>query len=132
MVLTDEKIIKKNGNALYYDGGCPVCNYYVEFSAIKDQYPDISLINGRDNDEVLSIFRKYNFNLNDGMLLIFSNRIYYAEDCVHMLTNLSRKKNVIYYINKIFFSSVIGSKIFYPVFKMGRKILLSLLGREPL
>jgi len=120
----------KNKNIeIYYDGGCPFCTYFVVLSKLKKEY-SVSIRNLRDLPDKVKQFKKKSYDVNEGMLVIFDDNIYFGHEAVYLITKLSDKK---YYSSKIFntfFSNKHSTKIIYPILKFFRNVTLKLLNRK--
>lgn len=117
-------------NWLLYDGGCPFCSRYVQFLRIRESVGPLRLLNARDGgteyDEVLA----HGLDLDEGMVLKLSGRLYHGQDCVHALAMLSAPEGIVSRLNGWVFRSKIRAAVLYPILRTGRNLTLRLLGRK--
>lgn len=117
---------------LVYDGECPVCSTYVRYVRIKDSVGKITLVNAREGGPWVQHVERKGLDLNEGMVLIYGNRIYHGADCIHMLALLSSPSGLFNRVNAAIFRQPGLARILYPVLRSGRNLLLRLLGRSKL
>ncbi|MFZ6690153.1 DCC1-like thiol-disulfide oxidoreductase family protein [Undibacterium sp. SXout20W] len=113
---------------LVYDGECPVCNIYCKYIRIRDAVGALRLVDARHPSNLLDEITKAGLDIDKGMVLKFKGAIYYGSDAIHMLTLLSSPSGVFNRINFSVFSTSFGARIFYPICKVFRNVLLKLLG----
>ena len=132
MIILDQKfaIIDKKIMKIIYDGDCPFCSKYVRLIQLKNTVGDVELINARSNTSLTEKLKKLSIDVNQGMVLIDDEDIYFAEDCVHRLALLSTSSTLFNRINKFIFKHKILSKLLYPIMKAGRNLILVLLQRK--
>ena len=116
--------------SIIYDDGCPVCSYYVNISHIQEKYGKVNLIKARNNQKILDYLKTENINVNDGMIVIFDNKIYFGSDAITIISILGKKNSFMNNITIGVFKYRIVSKLLYPVLKLGRRILLFILGKK--
>ena len=128
--LENNNIFPSGEISIIYDDGCPVCSYYIEFSHIKKKYGKINYIKARNNQVILDFIQSLNLDINEGMIVVFEKRIYYGHNAVNLISILGEKdtfKNTV--VISIFKYKII-SKLLYPLLKLGRRILLFIIGRK--
>ncbi|MFZ6654771.1 DCC1-like thiol-disulfide oxidoreductase family protein [Undibacterium sp. TJN19] len=113
---------------LVYDGECPVCKTYCKHIRIREAVGQLHLVDARYPSALLNEVTKMGLNIDQGMVLKFKGVIYYGADAIYVLTSLSTPSGIFNRINYYFFSSKLGAKIFYPLGKAFRTLLLKLLG----
>ena len=114
---------------IYYDGDCPFCTKFVVLSKLKKEY-EVSINNLRDFPDKVKEFNKKSIDVNEGMIVILENEIYFGHQAVHLITILSDKKYFLSKIYKIFFSNLTFTKFLYPIMRLFRNITLKILGRK--
>jgi hypothetical protein len=67
-------------------------------------------------------------DIDQGMVVKFKDVIYYGPDAIHILTLLSTPSGIFNRINYYVFSTKVGAKIFYPLGKAFRTLVLKVLG----
>ncbi|MBX9870138.1 MAG: DUF393 domain-containing protein [Burkholderiaceae bacterium] len=113
---------------LVYDGECPVCTTYCRYVRIRETVGRLHLIDARQPSPLLDEVTRAGLDIDQGMVLKFKGVIYYGADAVHVLTLLGTRSGIFNRINYYFFGSKMGAKIFYPLGKAFRTLLLKLLG----
>jgi len=116
-------------NYIAYDGDCPMCNNYVHYVRLREEY-DFRMINLRDDDALRLSLEQKGYDLNKGMIVQYQNEEYYGSEAVRIMAELSENKGFIHSLNKKFFSSSKRSATLYPWLARGRSALLKILGRE--
>jgi len=114
---------------IYYDGDCPFCTQFVVLSKLKKEY-EVSLYNLRNVPDKVNEFKEKSYDVNEGMIVIFDNEIYFGHKAVYLITNLSDKKFFLSKIYKTFFFNLTVTKYFYPILRFFRNITLKILGRK--
>ncbi|NOT97654.1 MAG: DUF393 domain-containing protein [Sideroxydans sp.] len=113
---------------LVYDGECPVCKTYCKYIRIREAVGRLHLIDARHPSSLLDEITEAGLDIDQGMVLKFKGAVYYGADAIHILTLLSTPSGIFNRLNYYFFSSKIGAKIFYPMGKAFRTVLLKILG----
>lgn len=115
---------------IVYDGDCPFCSRYVELVTIKDTVGPVRLVNARSGAPEAIELQRAGYDLNDGMVAKFHNRIYHGADCVNFLALLSSDSGTFNKLNRVIFSSPFLARTLYPILRFGRDLTLRLLGRS--
>jgi predicted DCC family thiol-disulfide oxidoreductase YuxK len=113
---------------LIYDGECPVCKTYCKYIRIREAVGNLHLVDARQPSTLMEEITAAKLDIDQGMVLKFKEVIYYGPDAIHMLTLLSTPSGIFNRINYYVFSTKIGARIFYPLGKAFRTLLLKLLG----
>ena len=129
-IKTNPKIFPKNEVTIIYDDGCPVCSYYVSFSTIKEKFGKLNLLKARSNEEVLKYVKSLNLDINEGMIVYFEDKLYYGHDAINIISILGNKKTIKNKLAVSIFKHKLISKALYPILKIGRRILLIILGKK--
>jgi len=115
---------------IVYDGECPICNNYVQMVRLKESVKIVSLIDARKNDDYVTAMLDRNLDINQGMLVIYGNQLYYASDAMNILALLTGKTSWMNRIVNAVFRHRALAQLFYPLCKSGRNLLLFLLNRS--
>lgn len=126
---TPEKV---EDNWLVYDGECPFCSRYVELLRIREAVGPLRLIDAREGGPEAEEVVAEGYDLNEGMALKLSGRLYHGHDCIHALALLSEPNGLFNKFNAWVFRSKKRSAVLYPVLRAGRNLTLRLLGRKKL
>ena len=127
---TNPKIFPENEITIVYDNGCPVCSYYISFSSIKEKFGKLNLVKARSNEDILQYVKSLNLDINEGMLVYFKNKIYYGHDAINIISILGDKNSIKNSLAISIFKNKLISKALYPILKIGRRILLIILGKK--
>ena len=112
-----------------YDGECPFCSRYVALQRLRETLGSVDLIDARYRRDLVDAFENAGFPLDDGMALVMHGEIFYGAECVNRLAMLSSRSGAFNKMNAWLFSSVTLSRICYPILKLGRALVLLMLGR---
>ena len=116
--------------SIIYDDGCPVCSYYISISHIEEKYGKVNLIKARNNQKILDFLKLENINVNEGMIVVFDKKIYFGSDAINIISILGKKDSLINNVIINIFKYRIISQLFYPLLKLGRRLLLFILGKK--
>jgi predicted DCC family thiol-disulfide oxidoreductase YuxK len=116
-------------NWIIYDGECPFCSRYVKMIRLKRTIGEVRLINARENPPELTLLIERNLDINHGMAFFFDGQLYYGSECINRLALLSSSIGVFNNINYFIFKHARISRILYPMLRMGRNIVIYILGR---
>ncbi|MEL7297494.1 MAG: DCC1-like thiol-disulfide oxidoreductase family protein [Pseudomonadota bacterium] len=119
-------------NYLLYDGECPLCSRYVQMVNLRRQVGEIGLINAREDHPVVAHVIAQGYDLNEGIVWLEQDRIYFAEAAMHRISQLSDGRGLFSRLNRIVFRKESVARLVYPLLKAGRGLLLRLLGRKPI
>ncbi len=123
--------IESNTVYIIYDGDCPFCSHCAKALRIKQSIGALKLINARIED-YQPLLAGQKFDLNEGMLLIIEGRYYHAADAAHMLALISTPSDSFNKINFLLFHRLFLAKLFYPLFRWIRNLLLKIKRIKPL
>jgi predicted DCC family thiol-disulfide oxidoreductase YuxK len=114
---------------LVYDRECPVCSAYVRMVRIRRDIGQLELVNARESSSIMDEVTNAGLNIDQGMVLMMKDRLYFGADAIHMLAMISTRNGWFNRLNHLIFASRTLSKIYYPIARGGRNLLLKLLGR---
>jgi predicted DCC family thiol-disulfide oxidoreductase YuxK len=124
--------MKMDGNYLIYDGDCPFCSRYVDYTRAKASLGGLKLINARDEPDLVSSWAQKGYDLNQGMLLSVDGNIFFGADALNALALSSTEAGLFNWFNAKIFSSKRASRFLYPAMRCGRAITLAALRRRQL
>ncbi|WP_395072685.1 DCC1-like thiol-disulfide oxidoreductase family protein [Hyphococcus sp.] len=113
-----------------YDAECPFCASYIRLSRLRHQFADVRLISAREKNDVTAQLVEDGYDLNDGMVVIHNDVIYYGAEAMTHLSLLSTRSDIFNRTTAFFVSGKMRAQFFYPVFKVIRKATLFVLGRK--
>lgn len=114
---------------LVYDKECPICDYYCLKVRIEESVGQLVLVDARQSSEVMDEITAQGLDIDQGMVLKLNGQLYYGPDAIYMLTQIGGKSGLFNRLNYLFYGSKVGSKIFYPISKFFRNVLLKMLGK---
>ena len=119
---------------IVYDGECIYCENFVKMSNLQANLGDVLLINARDElpQKVIDTLQKLSVKLDDGMLVLVGDAVFYGPDAISFLSFYSDKRSIIKRIFYLIFKSKKINHILYPIMKLGRRVTLLLRGRKKL
>lgn len=119
-----------NTLALIYDGECPVCNAYCRVVALRQLSGDVEILNARTEHPLVQHLIDQGYDLDEGMVMIVGQNIYHGADAIWVLSSLTADRSIMNRLNYFVFKSRRIATLIYPILKLGRRILLLLLGRK--
>ncbi|MBT8144261.1 MAG: DUF393 domain-containing protein [Gammaproteobacteria bacterium] len=115
---------------LVYDGDCPMCNAYCRMVRIREAAGDLRLYDAREGGPIVEDLTARGLDVDEGMVLIAGEQLYYGSDAIHALSLMSSRSGFFNRLNYLVFKSKTLSAVLYPVLKAGRNLLLKMLGRS--
>lgn len=115
---------------LVYDKDCPACQNYCIMVRIKESIGRLELVDAREDTPIMREITDAGFDIDDGMVLKMGDQLYYGADAVHALSLISSRSGIFNRLNYWVFKSERVSRLFYPVLKTGRAILLKILRKK--
>jgi predicted DCC family thiol-disulfide oxidoreductase YuxK len=119
-------------NWILYDGDCPFCRNYVQFLQLRKNIGSVRLVNARDNTAEMHRVTLAGINIDQGMVLCYSDSLYHGDQCMHMLALLSESSTIIGKFYAWLFASPNRASLLYPFLRSGRNLSLRLLGKSKL
>ena len=113
---------------LVYDDECPVCRTYCKYARIRDTVGRLRLVDARQPGALMDEITAAGLDIDQGMVLKFRQSMYYGADAIHMLSLLSTRAGWFNRLCFVFFGTRWGARVFYPIGKAFRNLLLKLLG----
>ena len=114
---------------LVYDKECPACNYYCQLARIKASVGNLRLVDAREPSDTMSRITAAGLDIDQGMVLMLDDEIYYGADAIQMLALLSSRSGVFNRLAYHVFRSKRIAGILYPILRTCRNFLLKLLRR---
>jgi len=114
---------------LVYDKQCPACNYYCNMVRIRESVGKLTLIDAREPSPQLDKVTATGLDIDQGMVLIMGDRMYYGSDAIHALATMGTRSGFFNRFSYWCFKSEPVSRVLYPVLRAGRNLLLKILGR---
>lgn len=118
------------GLTVIYDGECPFCSAYVRMLRLREAVGTVELVNARAQPLLVSECAALGYNLNDGMLAVYSGRTYFGADAIRLLSQLTTASGTLNAAMAHVLKQPAMARFFYPIMRSGRAVTLKLLGRE--
>lgn len=115
---------------IIYDGECPFCSRYVQMLRLQNAVSKVSLIDARSDPAYAREMLEKGMNIDDGMLVVYSDKLYYASDAVNILAILTTPSDAFNYLTAFLFKGKKTSRFLYPVCRFFRNSVLKVLGRK--
>lgn len=115
---------------LVYDRECPVCTAYCRALAIRQLDRNMQILNAREDHPVLSEIRRRGLDLDEGFVLRIGEEYHHGAEAIHRLALLSTSSGVFNRVNYFIFRSQKLSRLLYPVLRLGRNLILAVMGRQ--
>ena len=119
-------------NLLVYDGECPLCRRYVTKLRLQESVGPVELVSARDPHPVVHQLMQAGYNLDEGIVFINGDKVYSGDEGMTRLALLPTRVGAFNRLSAAIFRSSRISAIVYPVFRVGRLLLLRIIGRERL
>jgi len=114
---------------LVYDKECPACNAYSRLVRIRESVGVLTIINAREQNDVLDEITAHGLDIDQGMVLKMGDQLYVGSDAIHALALISSRSGVFNRLNYWIFKSKTLSSWIYPILLFFRNLLLKILGR---
>jgi predicted DCC family thiol-disulfide oxidoreductase YuxK len=114
---------------LVYDKQCPLCDNYCLMVRLRESVGDLRLVDAREPSPVMAEITARGWDIDQGMVLKTGDQLYYGSDAIHALALISSRSSIFNRFNYWLFKSRALSRIFYPVLRFFRNLLLKLLGK---
>ncbi len=112
-----------------YDGECPFCKNFVRLMALRKAAGDVELVDARTQAPAVRRLVELGYDLNEGMAATYGGKIYYGSDAVTLLSSMSSERGWLGRAIALLLRDRTRAHLLYPAMKLGRRIVLKLLGR---
>lgn len=113
-----------------YDGDCPFCASYVDYCRLREAFPGAVLTDAREVPERIAAYRRDGMEINDGMIVIYGDAVYFGDRAMAILSEISRSGAVLQGILRVLFRRPTLAVPVYAVLRAGRNLTLRLMGRK--
>jgi predicted DCC family thiol-disulfide oxidoreductase YuxK len=118
---------------LLYDGDCPICSAYVAFSRLRQLYPHLRVLSARTEPALVAELRHRGYEINEGMVLSLGGTIYFAAAATQMIASLGCVSPSFWRRSVLALTGTAPwARSLYPWLNRGRRLLLWMLGRQPI
>jgi predicted DCC family thiol-disulfide oxidoreductase YuxK len=118
------------GVHLVYDGLCPFCANYIVFLRAAKAGVKFDLVNARTRPDIVQALAGLGYDVDRGMAVIIDNDLYHGADALHVLALLTGANNGFNRLNYLLLRSPARARALYPFMRLGRTLILRLLGRS--
>lgn len=110
-----------------YDKECPVCDFYCH--AVDVEEGELIRVDAREPGEAMDEITALGLDIDEGMVVRIDRRIFYGADAIHELALRSDRKGFLNRFASFVFRSRTMARVFYPILKAMRNLLLKILGK---
>ena len=115
---------------LVYDRECPACDFYCNLVRIRESVGSLVLIDAREPGSLMEEITEAGLDIDQGMVLIAGDRMYYGADAIHALSIMGTRSGIFNRVTYWCFKSKVVSGILYPILRAGRNLLLKILSKK--
>jgi len=119
--------VKTKKIILVYDKQCPLCDQYCQLVQIRKTVGELVILDAREESEAMAEITAAGLDIDQGMVLLMNDQLYYGADAVHALALIGSRSGLFNRLNYWMFRSKVASKVLYPVMRSGRNLLLKIL-----
>lgn len=118
----------EKGIVIVYDGECPFCSRFVEYSKLKSQFGTVFLLNAREHNQLTTALKEVGIDIDREMVVIRYPDLYAGHEAVRFLAEHSvyPHKGSSLLLRGLRFGAV--ARILYPALRAGRLLALRILG----
>jgi len=117
---------------IYYDGDCPFCTAYTRLVRLREVVGEVAVVNVRDVPAVRYRLTGMGLELDKGMVVEYQGKTWHGAEAMSLLGRLTQRQGIFNCLNSLLFGPAWISALIYPLLRMGRNLVLLLLGRTPL
>lgn len=112
---------------LVYDKECPACDLYCKLVRIRESIGKLILVDARNPGSFMDEITAAGLDIDQGMVLILGDRMYYGVDAIHTLAIMGTRSGIFNRLAYWCFRSRAVSSVVYPVLRSCRNLLLKIL-----
>lgn len=113
---------------LVYDTQCPACDVYCNLVRLGESVGELELVDARTNPPAMAEINRRGWDIDEGMVLVAGDQLYYGSDAIHALSLMSSRSGLFNRLNYWLFRSKGRARFFYPILRACRGLLLKLMG----
>ena len=108
-----------------YDGECPFCNHFAELLELKSKINNISIIDGRKNQEIINLLLKQGYDIDKGAILLSGDDIFHGAEAINTVCNKINKPSgrLLKLLSNLFKSNG-RTKLLFPLLLRARRFAL--------
>jgi len=115
---------------LVYDDQCPVCRTYCTGILRETVSEGLVLVDARKDSALMDEVTQAGLDIDEGMVLKTGGQIFYGADAMYELSKRHKTPGFYGRVTQLFFGSVLMARIFYPLGKACRNLVLRIKGIE--
>ena len=108
-----------------YDGECPFCNHFAELLELKSKINNISILDGRKNQKLISSLLEKGYDIDKGAILLKGDKIFHGAEAINYICKQINNPsgNLLKLLSKIF-KSTKNTNLLFPFLIRARRIAL--------
>ena len=108
-----------------YDGECPFCNHFAELLELKSKINNISILDGRKNQKLISLLLEKGYDIDKGAILLKGDKIFHGAEAINYICKQINNPsgNLLKLLSKIF-KSTKNTNLLFPFLIRARRIAL--------
>ena len=108
-----------------YDGECPFCNHFAELLELKSKIKNISILDGRENPDLIKDMFLKGYDLDNGAILLKDKDIFHGADAINTVCKLIKEpSSKLLEILSITFKSSKRTNFIFPFLVIARRFAL--------
>lgn len=115
---------------IIFDGDCIFCRNYARLLRLREVVGTVELLDARSSDQRILEYQRQGYDLDQGMLFVWKGTIYHGSEALCLLAGMSSSVGWFNKLNAALFSNKYASTILYPLLKLGRRVALSMGGKN--
>lgn len=116
------------GPILVYDGGCPFCRHFAEFSELRGGIPDLKIRDGRSDGPLRQALNARGCPIREGAVLIHGDELLHGAAAIQWIcARLEPSAGLLKLLGVVFTDSGRASRL-YPLLLLARRLALGLKG----
>ena len=108
-----------------YDGECPFCNHFAELLELKSKIKNISILDGRENPDLIRDMLLKGYDLDNGAILLKDKDILHGADAINTVCKLIKEpSSKLLEILSMTFKSSERTRFIFPFLVRARRLAL--------
>ena len=108
-----------------YDGECPFCNHFAELLELKSKIKNISILDGRENPDLMRDLFLKGYDLDKGAILLKDKEIFHGADAINTVCKLIKEPSskLLDILSRTFKSNE-RTRFIFPILVRARRLAL--------
>tara|TARA_B110000908_G_scaffold131173_1_gene154351 strand:+ start:159 stop:512 length:354 start_codon:yes stop_codon:yes gene_type:complete len=103
---------------------------YCTMVRIRESFGELKLLDARLGGALVNEITARGWDIDQGMVLELDQQLYYGADAIQAVSLISSRSGIFNRLNYWIFKHAMLAKLFYPLLRSCRNILLKVLGRS--